>query len=99
MFMPAATIACLQCGSNTAPPPAVNMCVRENLTGNMIAIWMAMTVRKWKPLFLSGKASQYHPVKKHDVSLIDHTEIKIKLPAGLRSAWPISTAHPAPAGM
>ena len=46
MFMPAATIACLQCGSNTAPPPAVNMCVRENLTGNMIAIWMAMTVRK-----------------------------------------------------
>ena len=79
MFMPAAMTAWRQCGSNIAPPPAVNMRVSENLTGNMIAIWMAMTVRKWKPLSLSGNARQTQP-------------------SGLSSFWPISTAHPAPAG-
>ena len=61
MFMPAATTACLQCGSSTAPPPAVNMRVSVNLTGNMMAIWMAITVKKCQPFFLSGKAPQLQP--------------------------------------
>ena len=61
MFMPAATTACLQCGSSTAPPPAVNMRVSVNFTGNMMAIWMAITVRKCQPFFLSGNAPQLQP--------------------------------------
>ena len=61
MFMPAATTACLQCGSSTPPPPAVNMRVSVNFTGNMMAIWMAITVKKCQPFFLSGKAPQLQP--------------------------------------
>ena len=38
MLIPAATSACLQCGSSTAAPPVVNSVVSVNFTGNIITI-------------------------------------------------------------